>query len=171
MQLVWHRGDLRTHDHPALTAATTAGEVVGVVVLDPHILAAASPRRRAWFVANVWALRAAYAALGGTLLVRTGEPWTVLPALRAQLPAPDVHALRSHTPYGRERDRRTEAALGGITWHDGRYLRPPGSVRAPECRGQKSCVSRANCERPPWRCGLQASGMHAECPRNGRPKG
>ena len=129
-QLVWHRGDLRTHDHPALTAAAAAGEAVGVVVLDPNIFAAASLRRRAWFLENVRALRASYDGLGGVLLVRQGEPWTVLPELRARLSARAVHALRSHTPYGRARDERTAAALGGLTWHDGLYLRPPGSVRA-----------------------------------------
>ena len=128
MQLVWHRGDLRTHDHAALHAAAAAGPTIGVVVLDPHILVSTSPRRSAWFLENVRALRTSYAALGGTLLLRTGEPWAVLPALRTQLGATTVHALRSHTPYGRERDQRTERALGGIAWHDGVYLRAPGSI-------------------------------------------
>ena len=128
LQLVWHRGDLRTHDPAALSAAAASGEVAGVVVLDPHILEPASPRRRAWFFENVRALRTSYEALGGVLLVRTGEPWTVLPQLCASVRAGCVHALRSHTPYGRERDRRTEQALGAVTWHDGLYLRAPGTV-------------------------------------------
>ncbi|NJD09049.1 MAG: deoxyribodipyrimidine photo-lyase [Gemmatimonadetes bacterium] len=130
MQLVWHRGDLRTHDHAALVAAVAAGSTVGVVILDPNVLGPASPRRRAWFLENVRALRVSYEALGGTLLVRTGEPWLVLPVLCAQLRAQRVRALRSHTPYGRVRDQRTAAALARITWHDGLYLRAPGHVRA-----------------------------------------
>ena len=36
--LVWHRGDLRLHDHPALLEALARGPVVGLVVLDPNNL-------------------------------------------------------------------------------------------------------------------------------------
>ena len=44
--LVWHRGDLRLHDHPALLEALARGPVVGLVVLDPNNLKT-TPRRRA----------------------------------------------------------------------------------------------------------------------------
>ncbi len=64
MVLVWHRADLRLSDHPALLQALSQGPVVGLVVLDPHNLRT-SPRRRAWFLENVRALREAYRARGG----------------------------------------------------------------------------------------------------------
>ncbi|RTH34949.1 deoxyribodipyrimidine photolyase, partial [Thermus scotoductus] len=42
--LVWHRGDLRLHDHLALLEALARGPVVGLVVLDPNNLKT-TPRR------------------------------------------------------------------------------------------------------------------------------
>jgi deoxyribodipyrimidine photo-lyase len=132
-RLVWHRGDLRTHDHPALAAAAEGGAAVaGVVVLDPAVLHPGSARRRALFAANVAALRARYRQLGSVLVVRTGAPWELLPALARELQVREVHALRSWTPYGVARDRRTEEALlrEGVfaAWHEGLYVHSPGSI-------------------------------------------
>ena len=133
MNLVWHRADLRTHDHPALHEALEVGPAVGLVNLDPHILEPTSPRRRAWFYANTQALREAYARRGGTLLVRYGSPWEVLPRVAAELGAQRVFAIASYTPYGRYRDGKTEAALGGrIRWYGGNYVHPPGALLKPD---------------------------------------
>ena len=127
MHLVWHRADLRTHDHPALAAAAGAGTTVGLVVLDPAH-ETTSLRRRALVLAHVRALRAAYARLGGTLLVRSGDAAHVLPQVCDELRCLQVHALRSHTPRGRARDQRCATLLPGLTWHDGRYVRAPGTL-------------------------------------------
>ena len=134
MHIVWHRGDLRTHDHPALTAAATAGPTLGVVVLDPAILDRTSPRRRALFRENVRALRTAYSELGGVLVVRHGDPAEELVRLVDALPGvEDVHAIASYTPYGVHRDAAALDALAGagvgIRWHDGAYIHSPGTVR------------------------------------------
>ena len=110
MNLVWHRGDLRLRDHPALLEALAQGEAVGLVVLDPHNLKT-SPRRRAWFLENVRALREAYRERGGALWVLQGLPWEKVPEAARRLRAKAVYALRSHTPYGRHRDARTREAL------------------------------------------------------------
>ncbi len=134
MRIVWHRGDLRTHDHPALTAAA-AGPVLGLVVLDPAILDATTPRRRALFKAGVRALRSAYEELGGVLVVRHGEPAEELVRLVDALPRPveAIHAIASYTPYGVHRDGAALAAVRdiglGIRWHDGAYVHSPGTVR------------------------------------------
>jgi deoxyribodipyrimidine photo-lyase len=134
MRIVWHRGDLRTHDHPALTAALEHGPVLGVVVLDPRILGSTSPRRRALFHRNVRALRRTYQDRGGILVARHGEPAEELVALADALQAVDrVHALASFTPYGVHRDARAVDALAEIglpiRWHDGLYVHSPGTVR------------------------------------------
>ncbi len=130
MQLVWHRGDLRTHDHPALHAATSAGPCIGLVILDPRILDQTSARRKAWFTANVSALRTSYAKRGSVLLVREGVPWEVLPQLAQELGAHAVHAIKSYTPYGRWRDSSSAEALTvPLHWHAGQYVQEPGSVR------------------------------------------
>jgi deoxyribodipyrimidine photo-lyase len=131
--IVWHRGDLRVHDHPALHAAVeTASAVVGVVVLDPANLETTSARRRALFARGVAALRREWRARGGELIVRAGLPGDVLPALVVELGCDAVHALRSHSPYGRHRDGRVEEALARLACplylHDGLYVHAPGTV-------------------------------------------
>ena len=129
MQIVWHRGDLRVHDHPALAAAVADGPALGLVVLDPAILGRTSARRRSWFQANVVALRGAYEQRGGTLLVRRGPPWEVVPEVAARTSATAVHVIASHTPYGMHRDGRTWAALEvPLMRHPGNYLYEPGTV-------------------------------------------
>ncbi|GAA6754610.1 deoxyribodipyrimidine photo-lyase [Thermus thalpophilus] len=110
MRLVWHRGDLRLHDHPALLEALGEGPVVGLVVLDPNNLKT-TPRRRAWFLESVRALREAYRRRGGALWVLEGLPWEKVPEAARRLGAKAVYALKSHTPYGRHRDERVREAL------------------------------------------------------------
>lgn len=138
MQLVWHRGDLRTHDHPALAAAVEAGPTLGLVVLDPNVLTGTSKRRRALFLRGVRALRTSYRDRGGVLVVRFGEPAEELTALADALGPVSggieaVHALASYTPYGVHRDGVAEAALGKLgirmEWHHGLYVHSPGTVR------------------------------------------
>lgn len=134
MQIVWHRGDLRTHDHPALAAAAASGPVLGVVVLDPAILDDTSPRRRAMFMRNVRVLSDAYGELGGVLAVRHGEPAEELLGLVDALRSVEtIHAIASYTPYGVHRDRTAleavRAAGVGIRWHDGAYVHSPATVR------------------------------------------
>ncbi|WP_105317181.1 cryptochrome/photolyase family protein [Thermus tenuipuniceus] len=111
MYLVWHKGNLRLADHPALLEALAQGPAVGLVVLDPNNLAQASPRRRAWFLANVRALRRAYRERGGALWVLQGPPWEKVPEAAQALRAKGVYALRSYTPYGRYRDERVRESL------------------------------------------------------------
>ena len=110
MYLVWHRGDLRLADHPALLEALSQGPVVGLVVLDPNNLKT-TPRRRAWFLENVRALREGYHRRGGSLWVVQGYPWERVPEIARRLRAKGVYALKAYTPYGRYRDARVREAL------------------------------------------------------------
>ncbi|BDG17498.1 deoxyribodipyrimidine photo-lyase [Thermus brockianus] len=130
MRLVWHRADLRLHDHPALLEALGQGPVVGLVVLDPNNLKT-TPRRRAWFLENVRALREAYRRRGGALWVLEGLPWEKVPEAARALRAQAVYALRSYTPYGRHRDERVREALG-VPLHllPAPHLIPPDLPRA-----------------------------------------
>ncbi|MGQ9735437.1 MAG: cryptochrome/photolyase family protein [Thermaceae bacterium] len=126
MVLVWHRADLRLHDLPPLIEALKRGPVVGLVVLDPLLLKT-HPRRRAWFLANVRALREAYAQRGGVLLVRQGPPWEVVPAVARRVGAEAVHASLAYTPYGRMRDGRVGEAVP-LRLFPGQYALSPESV-------------------------------------------
>ncbi len=133
MNLVWHRADLRLHDNPALGEALKTGPVVGLVVFDPNILQNTSPRRRAWFYQNVAALREGYRRRGGSLLVRTGLPWEVLPQVVGELGVKGVFAVRNSTPYARFRDRKVQEALpGGVRWLEGQYTHEPGTILKPD---------------------------------------
>jgi deoxyribodipyrimidine photo-lyase len=131
--LVWHRNDLRTHDHAALSAAIDSDlPVFGLVVIDPATLGRASVRQRALYLSNTAALRAEYRSLGGILIVRSGPPHEALSELVVQLGAREVHALRSHSPYAAERDGAVEPALlrvgTVVVWHDGMYVHAPGTI-------------------------------------------
>jgi len=139
MQLVWHRTELRTHDNPALAEAARAsasggGPVVPLVVIDPVIFGrpTTTPRRQAWFLENVRALRSAYRALGSDLLVREGLPHEVLARLAAGHPLKAVHYIANHTPYAKRRDALAGEALDSagveVRVYPGQYTQPPGTV-------------------------------------------
>ena len=138
MHVVWHRTELRVHDHPALAAAAASGEpVVPLVIIDPIIFGrpTTTPRRQAWFLENTRLLRDGYRALGGDLVVREGRPADVLADFVRRHPSVrHVHFIQNHTPYAKERDAESERALNeaGVAVHTypGQYTQPPGTIRA-----------------------------------------
>ena len=120
--LLWLRRDLRVHDHPALMAALGVAEaVVPVYVLDPRLLD--GPRasaNRTWFLlGTLRALARDLEALGAPLVVRTGRPEEVIPALAADAGAGDVFASRDVSPFARRRDAAVAETLAAA----GRQLR------------------------------------------------
>ena len=64
--------DLRVHDHPALSSAAAAGEVVPLAVLDPSMLAR-SPNRARFYLECLLDLDRSLSRLGGSLVVRSGD--------------------------------------------------------------------------------------------------
>ena len=135
MHLVWHRAELRTHDHPALAAAAESGEsVVPLVIIDPIIFdrPTTTPRRQAWFLENVRALRESYKAIGGDLVVREGVPHEVLATFADEHKFSHAHYIRNHTPYAKDRDDKADKALekAGVTVqrYPGQYTREPGEI-------------------------------------------
>lgn len=130
---MWFRRDLRLDDNPALLAAVeqAAGDgVVGLFVLDDALLRPSGAPRKAVLFRT---LRALDEAVGGALVVRAGDPATVVPATAADVGAAGVHCAADAGVYGRERDARVEGALArdrvglhrtGSPWAVG-----PGRVR------------------------------------------
>ncbi|MGY1802649.1 cryptochrome/photolyase family protein [Blastococcus sp. SYSU D00922] len=113
--LLWFRRDLRLADHPALLAAVddagAGGDVLPVFVVDPRLWEpAGGPRRQ--FLRDC--LAALDESLGGALVVRSGDPAAVLPALVREVGATGVHVSADAGPYGRRRDAEVEAALGDV---------------------------------------------------------
>ncbi|MGD9995645.1 MAG: deoxyribodipyrimidine photo-lyase [Ilumatobacteraceae bacterium] len=122
--ILWFRRDLRVHEHAALAEAHAHGEVVPLFVVDPAFEGAGAPRR-AYLAA---ALHALDRQLGGTLVVRRGDPVEVVPRLAAEVGADAVVVTRDHGPYGRRRD----ATVAERIRRDGRTFRGVGSNYAVE---------------------------------------
>ncbi|TCC58521.1 deoxyribodipyrimidine photo-lyase [Kribbella pittospori] len=108
--VMWFRRDLRLTDNPALLDAVAAGDgrVLGLFVLDPHLWDRAGDPRREQLAAS---LRRLSDSFGGRLVVRRGDPATVVPALAEEIGAVSVHISADYGPYGQRRDKEVEASL------------------------------------------------------------
>ncbi|MFK5583046.1 cryptochrome/photolyase family protein [Serinicoccus sp. LYQ131] len=131
--VLWLRRDLRRGDHPALLAAREAAgddRVCVLFVVDPGLWERGGPVRRAWLAAS---LKAAQEDFDGRLVIRHGDPATVVPAVAEEVGAGSVHVTREVTPAGRRRDQRVQDALDGtdVEWAETGtpYAVGPGLVR------------------------------------------
>ena len=168
--LLWFRRDLRLSDHPALLAALDAagvdGTVVPVFVLDPRLWSPAGAPRRQFLVDCLTALQE---SLDGALVVRSGDPAEVVPALVRDVGADTVHVSADAGPYGRRRDTAVERALGDVPLigtgspyavTPGRVTKADGSpfkVFSPFARAWRAHGWRAPAPRPdriPWASGI-----------------
>ncbi|MBK8458977.1 MAG: deoxyribodipyrimidine photo-lyase [Micropruina sp.] len=127
--LLWLRRDLRRADHPALAEAARQGEVAVCFVVDPFFFDDAGLARQAWFAATLNALDETF---DGALIVRHGDPLTVIPTLAREVGATSVHVSTETEPDGAARDRGVRAALAdhGIVWVEtgSPYAVTPGRV-------------------------------------------
>jgi deoxyribodipyrimidine photo-lyase len=170
--LLWFRRDLRLSDHPALLAAVAAagadGAVVPVFVLDPRLWTPAGTPRRQFLVDCLAALQE---SLDGALVLRSGNPATVVPELVRELAASSVHVSADAGPYGRSRDDAVERALGDVPLirtgspyavTPGRVTKADGSpfrVFTPFARAWREHGWRAPAPRPdrvPWLAGVRS---------------
>lgn len=130
--LVWFRRDLRLHDNPAWSAATAAHhEVIALFVLDPRLLDAAGPFRRAQLLADLTALDHSLTTAGGCLLVRHGDPSRVVPQEATRTSAHTVYWNADVSPFAVRRDEQVRAALPAgtkVATSHGHLVLPPGSV-------------------------------------------
>src|SRR5438270_806431 len=107
--VMWFRRDLRLTDNPALLAAAADDrDVVALFVVDPRLWAAAGDPRRVFLVRS---LRALDESIGGRLVVRVGDPTTVLPDVADEVEADAVYAAEDFGPYGAARDSALDLEL------------------------------------------------------------
>ncbi|TDW66027.1 cryptochrome/photolyase family protein [Kribbella pratensis] len=108
--VMWFRRDLRLADNPALLDAVAAGDgrVLGVFVVDPLLWERSGDPRRDHLAAS---LRSLSDSMGGPLVVRRGDPATVVPAIADEIGAASVHVSADYGPYGQQRDQEVEASL------------------------------------------------------------
>ncbi|TDV56093.1 cryptochrome/photolyase family protein [Actinophytocola oryzae] len=132
--IVWFRRDLRVRDQPTFLAAGTCEHVVGVFVLDPALLGPAGAARRRFLFG---CLRELDTALGGRLLLLSGDPAVEIPRLASALQAHTVHVAGDHGPYGKGRDEAVRRSLGPRTRlvvTGSPYAVAPGRVRTADGR-------------------------------------
>jgi deoxyribodipyrimidine photo-lyase len=128
-QIVWLRRDLRLADQPAFCAATQAGPVIAVYVLDDE-----RPGDRKLGGAARWWLHGSLDALSrrlgqhnSRLILRRGDAVEELQKLAKDTGATAIHALRHYEPWWRKAEEEL-SAKADLVLHDGNYLMPPGSV-------------------------------------------
>ncbi len=130
--ILWFRRDLRLSDHPALREAVADDDkIVPLFVLDPALLGPAGGPRVAFMLD---CLRSLDHDLDGNLVVRTGDPVDVVPALAREVQASAVHISADFNPYGRRRDEDVAKALGQtpLTATGSPYAVSPGRVHKPD---------------------------------------
>ncbi|WP_324661641.1 cryptochrome/photolyase family protein [Haloarcula sediminis] len=110
MHVFWHQRDLRLRDNRGLAAAAE-DTVVPVFVIDPEVRAAVGDRQWAFWLAGVRELRAQYRERGSDLLVRVGDPATVLPAVADEHGADRVYHNEHYRPVRRERQRAVDDTI------------------------------------------------------------
>jgi deoxyribodipyrimidine photo-lyase len=94
--------DLRVHDHPALSAAADAGEVLPLFVLDPGLLRR-SPNRSSFLVRTLHDLQAALSSRGAPLVIRRGDPGAVALALARRHRCETIHITSDVTSVATRR--------------------------------------------------------------------
>lgn len=131
MRLHWHRRDLRITDNHGLSCSTD-DEIIPIFIVDPTILTHGSPPRVDFLLDCLDSLRAAYRSRGSDILIKHGDPETVLPTLIDQYSIDHVSWNIDYSPLARNRDTAIEDQLQnhGIqttSLHDA-VSQPPGSI-------------------------------------------
>ena len=114
--LLWFRRNLRVHDQPLFRVDEAA---VGVWILDPRESLATDPagfprcgtHRLRFLLESVADLRSRLRALGSELIVRVGEPETILAELAQKLEATAVRTIEEPGTEERTAERAVAKAL------------------------------------------------------------
>jgi deoxyribodipyrimidine photo-lyase len=127
VHVVWFKRDLRVADHAPLAAAAARGPVLPLHVVEPDYWRQPDTSGRQYAAVRdaLVDLRAALAALGQPLVVRTGRVVDVLERVAARW---DLQALWSHEEtgndwtYARDREVAAWARARGVAWHEHRQF-------------------------------------------------
>ena len=112
--IVWYRSDLRLHDHPALWSAAEAGDfVVPVFIFNDRLLTGkhAGSNRNRFLLECLSDLRTSLQAIGGDIVLRSGNPAEVLIQLAQQVGAEAIYYTADYTPYAIARDKQVKQKL------------------------------------------------------------
>ena len=112
--LVWFRRDLRSFDHAALYAALKENtSTYCVFVFDTTIIQGLPKHdRRVQFIhESVKELADSLEKMGGSLIVRAGDPCLIIPQLAAELDAKNVYINHDYEPQAITRDEKIKSLL------------------------------------------------------------
>lgn len=127
----WFRRDLRLDDNLALAAALATGRpVIPLFIFDPAILGGArtGAPRLGFLLRALESLDGSLRRHGARLMVRQGDPLTVLRALIEATGADALYFNRDYSPYALRRDYAAESLGVAVHADDDVLLLPPGSV-------------------------------------------
>jgi len=136
--IMWFRRDLRIHDLPALAEAAAHPSVLTCFIFDERLLTEGrfpSSARTSFMLGCLEDLRGSLRDLGADLVIRHGQPETVLPELARECGAGSVHWTRDVSPWAKRRDEEVTRKLAviGVTAvpHPGAYIvDDPGLIRS-----------------------------------------
>jgi len=101
----WIRRDLRLHDNQALFSALQgAGQLVPLFIIEPELMDAAAPKRRAFLLNALADLNHQLKALGSRLIVRMGPALPALQTLEEELGSVSIFSHEDFSPFARQRD-------------------------------------------------------------------
>ncbi|WP_100657347.1 cryptochrome/photolyase family protein [Alteromonas flava] len=108
--IVWFRQDLRVKDNPALSWAVEQGKIVPVYIVDDR-----TEDRRDLGAASQWWLHHSLdklrSRLNQHLIIRRGDPATILHELATECEAENVVWNRCYQPWQRQRDQQIKGRL------------------------------------------------------------
>lgn len=139
-RIVWFRRDLRLADNEALAAALPPprerAATLPLFVLDPALVKGStmSPARLSYLCDALAELDRGLRDRGGWLVVRGGDPRTVVPRVAEEFGAREVHWAHDVTPYAASRDAAVRGLLEGarvdVRTHPGIMIHDHGTVVA-----------------------------------------
>jgi deoxyribodipyrimidine photo-lyase len=132
VSIVWFKRDLRVEDHAPLAAAARRGPVLPLWIVEPALWSRpeASARQFGFQAECAADLRAALAARGQPLVVRVGEPVSVLRHLATTLGVTAIEAHQESTgehDFARDRAVRAWAREAGLAFTEHRQN---GAIRS-----------------------------------------
>ena len=112
--IVWFRRDLRLSDNPALGAAIASGKPLILLYIFEEMTEADRPVGGAslwWLDKSLRALSESIAKKGGSLTLRSGDPFTVLTRLLDETNADTLYWNRRYEQPARDKDTALKASL------------------------------------------------------------
>ena len=126
--IVWFRQDLRLGDNPALFHACEKGEIIPLFILDEAERALGGASK--WWLYH--SLEALQKSLGG-LILRKGDPLSILQSLLQETGADGIYWNRGYEPHIISRDTEIKASLGAdgfdIQSFNGSVVREPWELK------------------------------------------